>query len=360
MATNIKIARIVFAFLIGTIIWSACKKDNAAPNNNQQYDKDYYGRQSFIIALNGNYMGYDSALKITGLIDTLAQPGPYTTILLSNKVGWVSVNNGVILSFNPPKNLSFIMRSLIVSGMHSFKSLPVGANQVFTSLAGNHLYIGKYPITQDSMVYTVNGVRVTIPDVPTTNGPIEVIDSVIPNLETFSSVTAFVNGSQDLTFMALALKRTGLDKVLDGSVKGEWTLLAPYDGAFKKMTDPSLNSYDGILNADTAKLAKIIRYHIIPTRNFLFDFLYRGRGMDTLKLNTLQPQSVLPVFFKGPNWWQSSGYFFMGPGNWTDNGAGVPPTPNVATLYQKLYPVNNADMVTGNGVVHEIDNVLLP
>lgn len=351
------------ALLAVTFLFIACKKDDAAPGSGSsgKYDKEYYGRQSFIIALNGNYIIYDSVLKVTGLIDTLAQPGPFTPILLdNNSIGWGSVNNGIITSFNPPANASFVLRSLIIPGAHSFKSLPVGSNQMFTTLAGNHLYISKYSIGSDSMVYTVNGIRITTADFPSTNGPIQVIDSIKPNLETYSSVLAYVNSTPELTFLSLALKRTGLDKLLDGSTAGSWTLLAPYDGAFKNSSDSSLNTYEGLLKADTARLARILRYHIIPERDFLFDFVYKIQNNDTLRLNTMLPQHILPFFTKGTQWWQSFGYFFMGPGNVTPGDGSSDPVPNPASLYQLGYPNYVANMVTVNGTVHEIDNVLLP
>jgi uncharacterized surface protein with fasciclin (FAS1) repeats len=352
--------RLKYCFLLfGISLLAACHKDNGGSTPSPKLDQEYYGRQAFIVGLNGNYIVYDSAIKVTGLADTLLAPGPFTTIVPDNSamgaVYWGYAANGLVNGLALPSNAAFVLRSLIISGSHPFSALPVGRNQSFTSLTGNHLYISKYAITPDSMVYVVNGVRVVTPDYPTTNGPLQVVDSLIPNLESYATVTDYVHGDANLTYLSLALKRTGLDQVLAASGKA-WTLLAPSDAAFRSSTDPSLNSYDGIINADTARLARILRYHIIPDRDFLFDFRSLSGNADTLQLNTLQNEPV-SVFFSGP--YGSTGYFFIGPGNWTQNGSSAP-VANFANLYQVSYPFYIADRITGNGTIHELDRILIP
>src|ERR1700754_1709061 len=117
--------------LLGVLLavtMGACHKDSGGGSvTPPQYDKNYYGRQSFVIALNSSYQYYDSALKKGGYIDTLAAPGPYTTFLLDNNAigAW---------GYNLPANINFQLSSLIVPGDHTLKGLPFGRNQRFTTL----------------------------------------------------------------------------------------------------------------------------------------------------------------------------------------------------------------------------------
>ncbi|MBN9380836.1 MAG: fasciclin domain-containing protein [Chitinophagaceae bacterium] len=337
-------------YLLGILLATAvgaCKKDDGgSAGTHPQYDKNYYGRQAFVIALNSNYQNYDSALKQTGLIDTLASTGPFTTFLLSN-------NSLPPYSF--PTDINFILKSLILPGNVSLKALPFGRNQRFTSLMGNHIYLSKYPSGTDSAAYILNGTPVFAVDNSTTNGPLNVIDQTIPNLERYSSITGFVQGAKELTFLSLALRRTGLDKLLADTTRN-FTFLAPADDAFKKSTDGDLNSYDGLLQADTAKLSRILRLHIIGERNFYTDLNRQLGNADTMAITTLLGNDPQIKFYASRQWWGAT-YYFIGPGNW-DNSTN-PPTAYPAGVYQINW-VPQQDKIAVNGVILELDNILLP
>lgn len=328
----------------------ACHKDNGGGSvTPPQYNKDYYGRQAFVIALGSSYQYYDSALKKSGYIDTLAGPGPYTTFLLTNNA--VGAWNGQI-----PANINFLLSSLILSGDHSLKGLPFGRNQRFTTLAGNHIYVSKYPSGTDSATYVVNGTPVFAADISSTNGHINVIDKAYPNLEQSSSILAYIQSSKELTFVALALKRTGLDKLL-ADTSAVWTVLAPVDAAFRKSADSDLNNYDGMLRADTAKLSRLLRYHILSDRTFYNEFIQQLGSSDSLAITPILP-NVAPIKFFYTSSWPLYGNYFIGPGNWDQSTN--PPTAHPAAIYSPVYLSSLWDNITVNGMVHEIDNILLP
>lgn len=339
----------LFGILLAAVL-GACHKDNGGTSvTPPQYDKNYYGRQAFVIALGSNYQNFDTALKKGGYIDTLAGPGPYTTFLVDNNAvgAW---------GYQLPLNINFLLSSLIVPGDHSLKALSYGRNQRFTTLAGNHLYVSKYPAGTDSAIYLVNGMPVYTVDIPATNGHIDVIHQAMPNLEQYSSVLAYVQGSQDLTFLSLALKRTGLDKLLADTTQS-WTLLAPADAAFKRSTDSSINNYDSLLVGDTAKLARILRYHILSERTFYNEFVQQLGSADSLAITSILPNAT-PIKFFNATSWPLYGYYFIGPGNW-DNSTN-PPTAHPAQIYQPVYLTILSDNIAVNGVIHQIDNILLP
>ena len=331
----------------------ACHKDNGGGTTAPpKYDKDYYGRQSFVIALNSSYKNYDSALKKGGYIDTLAAPGPYTTFLLDNNA--VGAWSGPL-----PDNINFLLSSLIVTGDHSLKGLPFGRNQRFTTMAGNHIYVSKFPSGTDSASFMVNGTPIYAVDLPSTNGHIQVIDKGYPNLEQYTSVLAYVQSSKELTFVALALKRTGLDKMMADTSK-IWTLLAPVDAAFKKSTDSDLNSYDGMLRADTAKLSRLLRYHILSDRIFYNEFVQQLGQLgptDSVSITPILP-GVGPIKFFYTSSWPLYGDYFIANGNY-DNSTN-PPVAHPVGIYSPAYLTNLWDNIAVNGVVHELDNILLP
>jgi uncharacterized surface protein with fasciclin (FAS1) repeats len=118
------------------------------------------------------------------------------------------------------------------------------------------------------------------------------------------------------TTFAACVKAAGLTDAF--KAKGPLTVFAPTDEAFKKLPP---GSYDALLK-DAGKLKAVLNYHVIPG-HFLVKDVKAGEVM-TLQGSTLTAavsSSVVRV-----------------------NGARV----------------SNADLVATNGVVHGIDEVILP
>jgi len=120
----------------------------------------------------------------------------------------------------------------------------------------------------------------------------------------------------DFTTLAKALQTAGLVETLKGP--GPFTVFAPTDEAFAKLPPGALNA----LLADKAKLTKVLTYHVVP-----------GKVMaaDVVKLKsaaTVEGQSVT---------------ISTQPGVKVDNAN-----------------VIKTDIVASNGVIHVIDQVILP
>jgi uncharacterized surface protein with fasciclin (FAS1) repeats len=360
MISNVK--KLFWGLLAGCCVSVSCKKNNSSPSPvNSQPDSTYFGRQAFIVSINGNFIVLDSALTLLGggLADTLAQPGPYTSFLPDNNAlsvsNWGAASGNTIYYVSPASDGVKTILSLIVRGAHALRDLPVGRNQLFQSLEGLPLFVSKY-VKQGDTLYAVNGTPVLTPDFPTTNGPIEILDGQIPNLVSYATISAYVNSTPELTYLSLALQRSGLDKLLAGT--DTLTLLAPSNSAFQSSPDPSLNSIDSLLTADTAKLARVLRCHIIPGRNFLYDFTMQATGMDTLRIPTLLNGETVSLYFQDP--YGNPGYLFLGQGNYgpDPNSGAIVPFP--AGLYSPSYLQYTADRPVGNGVVHELSGLLTP
>ena len=122
--------------------------------------------------------------------------------------------------------------------------------------------------------------------------------------------------AENFTTFAAGIKSAGLTDAL--SAKGPFTLFAPTDEAFKKLPP---GAWDGLLK-DSAKLKAVLNYHVVSGH-----FIAReveGGEMMTLQGSTL----TAAVAF----------------GDLSVNGARV----------------TRRDIVTTNGIIHEIDTVILP
>ncbi len=117
------------------------------------------------------------------------------------------------------------------------------------------------------------------------------------------------------TFLAAA-KTAGITDTLKNS--GPYTIFAPSDSAFKKLPPDTLNS----LMKDKAKLAGVLAHHVIPGKVTVAD-------VKPGKVETIQGD-VLTLT--------------------SDNGKVTVDSANVI----------QSDLIADNGVIHEIDMVVIP
>lgn len=123
-------------------------------------------------------------------------------------------------------------------------------------------------------------------------------------------------GAGNFTTFAAGIKAAGLTDAL--AAKGPFTVFAPTDEAFKKL--PS-GAYDALLK-DSAKLKAVLNYHVVSG-------YFMARDVKSGEVMTLQG-STLTAAVSSPDV--------------RVNGARV----------------TQADLVATNGIVHAIDEVILP
>ena len=135
-----------------------------------------------------------------------------------------------------------------------------------------------------------------------------------------SNLADVINSAPELTMFARALRQAGLMSLLNGS--GQYTIFAPTDSAFAKLSTDQVNA----LMNNTAQLVKVLDYHIIPQR------------IDAATAMAMtSPTSPATVEGDPLQVTNSNGSLFI-------NGAGVV----------------KSDIPASNGVVQEIDTVLMP
>jgi uncharacterized surface protein with fasciclin (FAS1) repeats len=180
-------------------------------------------------------------------------------------------------------------------------------------------------VTKNAGGVSVNGAKVTTPDLKAENGAIiHVIDAVLTN-ET-KNIVALAQSNPNLSFLVAAVLRAneGTTKVVDIlSSTGPYTVFAPTNDAFKKA---GFATEAAIKAASPADLAAILTYHVVAARVY------------SANLTNGQVTTA------------NTGKLTIDATNATVKGA-----KNAAA--SKIIGVN---IPASNGVVHLIDNVLLP
>ena len=150
-----------------------------------------------------------------------------------------------------------------------------------------------------------------IPTAPPTSSPDAGVES--------QDIIGVVESNSSFTMLAKALKAAGLEDTLKGD--GPFTVLAPSDAAFAKLPQDAVQ--DLLKPENKEVLVKILTYHVIPDRVLSTD----------LKSGEVKSVEGGPISVK------------------VDPASGV--QVNDATVVQP-------DVKASNGVIHVIDNVILP
>ena len=133
------------------------------------------------------------------------------------------------------------------------------------------------------------------------------------------TIAGIVAGSKDHTILLALVKEAGLAETLSG--KGEWTVFAPTDAAFKKIDAETLKKVQG----DKELLKKILLAHAVKGTVLSGDVV----KLDGKEVETLQG-TKFKVEVKGK------------------------------TVMFGDAKVTAVDLKASNGVVHVIDTVLMP
>ncbi len=133
------------------------------------------------------------------------------------------------------------------------------------------------------------------------------------------TIAGIVAGSKDHTILLELVKEAGLAETLSG--KGEWTVFAPTDAAFKKIDADTLKKVKG----DKELLKKILMAHAV-----------KGTWLaaDVVKLDGKEVETLQGTSFKI--------------------------TVKDKTVMVGDAKVTAADLKASNGVVHVVDTVLMP
>jgi uncharacterized surface protein with fasciclin (FAS1) repeats len=291
--------------------------------------------------ISGNFVRLTEALQAAGLMDTLAS-GEYT-VFVPNDGAFITLLNNLDLSLNDllanQSLLQGVLTYHVVPGIYTADDIRNGAMGLETA-QGSAITFGFD--TPNSRITLNNGAAsIEQADIRTGNGIVHVIDNVLlpPNATELmmnpmpvAEATAEIGAGNTIenisenTFVVLteAVQAAGLS---DELMSGEYTLFAPNDGAFLTFLNDQGISYSQLL-ADQTLLESVLTYHLVPGTVTVEDIQAGQNTLETVNGATLN------FGFDTPN----SRVII-------NNGAAS---------------VEQSDIFASNGVVHIIDNVLLP
>jgi transforming growth factor-beta-induced protein len=265
---------------------------------------------------NGSFTILVQALEAAGLVDTLKGDGPFTVFAPTDDAFEdLLLELGVTaeqLLAHP--RLKEVLLYHVIAGQVESGDLTEGL--VAETVLGEDV-----SFTLIGGVF-VNESEVTLPDVFATNGVIHVIDKVLVpeafSIE-FDTVVDIALSDDDFSILVAALTKAGLVSALQGD--GPFTVFAPTNAAFAELLAKLDITAEELLNQ--SDLAKVLLYHVIPG-------LVKAEDItDGLVAETLNTGNSLT--------------FTLG-----------------SVFINETTEVVTADLLALNGVVHVIDEVLVP
>ena len=274
----------------------------------------------------GSFDTLVSVLQTTGLDAALADESRSFTVFAPTDEAFAMIDAETIAALlaNPDVLTDILLQHVVEAEVLSTTAFSLNGQSAET-LSGVAI-----PVSINSALNSLSfgGAKVTVKDIYASNGVIHVIDMVVvADVELPAPAMSIVDvalANGNFTTLVAALQATGLDTVLDDP-ESNFTVFAPSDDAFALLGQETINS----LLADTAALTEILLYHVLPGATVLQDGAVTiAQSVDSI-VTTANTQDVSLSFTDG-------------------------------TLYVNKSAVSLTDITADNGVIHVVDQVILP
>lgn len=319
----------LFSLMLMAVLATSCKKDKAVL-------KDYDNNKiNLVIADNFNLSTFSATLKRSGLDKSLQEgAGPYTTLVPSDAAFTTAGYAGPVgvMTANPTI-ISRIANYHTLDGRYELNKLPFLFNQELRSRGGK-LYATHWIKGKDTIL-TLNGSRVISQNIPASNGLIQVLNRVLtPYLHDLLGDAIAAESST--TLFTQALRTSGLMQTINEA--GPYTIFAPDNNAMQAM---GYRSIEQISNTNPEELKRLVNYHVLKDRRFIYDYILSTGPLNTSKQAMMDGNSVTMTLVKDERV----------PGSFKSiTLRGIGNTTEVKLVKQ--------DILSGNGVLHIIDGVL--
>ena len=274
----------------------------------------------------GDFGTLVTALQAAGLDATLADETQSFTVFAPTDAAFAMIDPETLnLLIADTDALSSVLLQHVVSGEVNSVTAYTLTGSSATTASDAAIPVA---INTELDTLTFGGATVQTTDIYTTNGIIHVIDTVVVadvELPTppASIVDVAVNNGSFTTLVA-ALQATGLDTVLDDP-ESTFTVFAPTDAAFALLGQDTIDA----LLADPDTLKDILLYHVISGAEILQDgaITVAQSGSNKVDMANLRKTAL---------------------------------TLADSRLYINKSAVSLADVMADNGVIHVVDQVILP
>ena len=266
-----------------------------------------------VIVNSNTHSTLEAAVIAAGLDGTLSGTGSFT-VFAPTDAAFAALPAGILdaLLADPSGDLTDILKYHVLTGKAMSSQLSDG--QVISTILGKNI-----TVTINANGVFINDKQVTTADIEAENGVVHVIDAVlIPPVEMPATVVDIVVNSPDHTTLEAAVVAADLAGTLSGT--GPFTVFAPTDAAFAALPAGTL---DALLADPSGDLTDILLYHVVA-----------GKAMSADLSNGQEITTVL--------------------------GDNIVVTINADGVFINDAKVTVADIEARNGVVHVIDEVLLP
>lgn len=264
------------------------------------------------------------AVTKAGLAGALSDPKRSLTLFAPDNNAFIAAGfkSAEDLKAIPDAKLKAILLYHVLGSKVEADQIPQASNTPVATLNSQNIFATR---TAAGKVF-INGVSVTKANIGCTNGVIHRINRVL--LPAVGTIVETAIANTNFSYLVAAVLRasegsTNVAAVLSGA--GPFTVFAPVNQAF---INAGFATTDAIKAADPDALAKILTYHVIAGRIFSSDLT-----------NNAEPSTVNGESVK----------ILLGSGAQVQGKSNTSPSNIVAT-----------DIVTTNGVIHVIDQVLLP
>jgi len=262
----------------------------------------------------GEFTTLLAALDTAELTATLEGPGSFTVFAptddaFADLLIALDIDAATLLGI---ENLSDVLLYHVLSGAYYSGDVVANAPFSMATLEGSNV---DFTIIEGSAF--INGVEIVTTDILTTNGVIHVIEEVLLPLDNIVA-TATANGS--FTTLLAALDEAGLTSTLEGA--GSFTVFAPTDAAFADLL--TALEIDAATLLAMENLDQILLYHVLSGAYYSSDVVSNA----PFSMATLEGSNV--------NFTVMNGVAYI-------NGVEIVTT----------------DILTTNGVIHVINEVLL-
>ncbi|MDG2185668.1 MAG: fasciclin domain-containing protein [Mariniblastus sp.] len=260
----------------------------------------------------GNFDTLVTAVKAAGLVDTLNGNKEFT-VFAPTDAAFENVDPATLQSLLQPENksqLTSVLTYHVLPGKVAARDAynlsdvaTVNGQRLSLDFKGDALRVGNAVITKT--------------DIECSNGVIHVIDAVL--LPEFETILATAYQADNFSTLLAAVGIAGLNDVLNGD--GPFTVFAPTDEAFAKLPEGTVESL--LQPENREQLINVLKYHVVPGR------LHDDEAVAAGRANTLLGPSIEVSL--------------------SADGVRI----NQSKVLAKNLPASN-------GLVHVIDQVLLP
>lgn len=274
-----------------------------------------------VVVGSANFSTLESAVIKANLSSVLNGNGPFTVFAPDNEAFNASgVTSSVIQDLSSDQLKEILLYHTLSSKVNS-ASIQTGSNIAVETANGDDVYI-----TKNSNGVFVNGWKVKQADIMASNGVIHSLERVL--MPAAGNLVEVAQANANLSYLVAAVLRasqgtTNVAQVLTSA--GPFTVFAPTNQAFINAGFPTIAAIEA---ADPNTLASILTYHVLSARAFSSD-LTNGQSLTTVNGGTLSVALGTTATIKG----------------------------KANTTASTITSVN---IMASNGVVHLIDQVLLP